>query len=153
VPGCAVYDEETGAVLYKGKTRELTREQCREVIAACPYNVPRRDSATGLLAKCDMCIDQVRAKSLPLCVQVCARGAMNFGERRDMLRLGRERLAELENVYSQAQLLDQEQVAVIYLVADDPRKYHKFAVAQVTSTMARKEFFARCSLRPCPGRV
>ena len=143
VQGCATYDEKTGAVLYNEKTKELTKEQMQEVIEACPYNVPRRDEATGLLTKCNMCIDRVQANRLPMCVKSCAMGAMNFGERDAMLKLGEARLAAVRKRFPKARLCDAEQVAVIYLVADDPKKYHKYAVAEAAPAMNRKQFFAK----------
>ena len=143
VQGCATFDEKTGAVLYNEKTKQLTKEQLKEVIEACPYNVPRRDEATGLLTKCNMCIDRVQANRLPMCVKTCAMGAMNFGEREAMLKLAKERLAVVKKKFPKAQVLDAEQVAVIYLVADDPRKYHKHAVAAADPAMTRKQFFAK----------
>ena len=143
VAGCATYDEKTGAVLYNEKTRELTDEQFEEMREACPYNVPRRDPASRLVVKCNMCIDRVQANRLPMCVKTCAMGAMNFGEREAMLKLGKERLAKLKKTYPKAQLLDPEEVAVIYLVSDDPKKYHEFAVASAPDSLNRKQFFAK----------
>jgi formate dehydrogenase iron-sulfur subunit len=54
---------------------------------------------------------------------------MNFGERDEILKQANERLAAVKEKYPKAQLLDADQVRVIYLVTDDPRKYHKNAVA------------------------
>ncbi|MEW5773895.1 MAG: 4Fe-4S dicluster domain-containing protein [Thermodesulfobacteriota bacterium] len=143
VKDCATFDEKTGAVLYNEKIGQLTKEQAKEVIEACPYNVPRRDEATGMLTKCDMCIDRVQANRLPMCVKTCAMGAMNFGEREAMLKLAEERLAVVKKKLPKAQLLDKDALAVIYLVADDPKLYHKYAVAQAPAPMSRKQFFAK----------
>jgi formate dehydrogenase iron-sulfur subunit len=143
VPGCAVYDEASGAVLYNEKTRELTDEQFEDMRQACPYNVPRRDPATRLVTKCNMCIDRVQGNRLPMCVKTCAMGTMNFGEREDMLRLANERLAKVRKEFPKAQLCDADQVAVVFLVADDPKKYHEFAVASAAPPLTRKEFFAK----------
>jgi formate dehydrogenase iron-sulfur subunit len=60
VEGAIVQDEETGIVICTEKTKKLTKEQCDEIIESCPYNIPRRNDATGELLKCDMCIDRVR---------------------------------------------------------------------------------------------
>jgi len=143
VEGCATYDEKTGAVLYNEKTKQLTKEQAQEVIEACPYNIPRRDEATGMLTKCNMCIDRLQANRLPMCVKTCAMGAMNFGDRDAMLKLAKERLATVKKKFPKARILDQDQVAVIYLVANDPKMYHKYAVASASGPMTRKQFFAK----------
>ena len=47
-------------------------------------------------------------------------GAMNFGERGDMLKLAAERLAAVQKEFPKAALLNQDDVSVIYLVADEP---------------------------------
>ncbi len=143
VQGCAVYDDKTGAVLYNEKTRQLTDAQFEEVRQACPYNVPRRDPATKMMVKCNMCIDRVQANRLPMCVKTCAMGTMNFGEREAMLKLGKERLANIQKEFPKAQLCDAEQVAVIFLVADDPKKYSEYAVASAAPPLTRMQFLAK----------
>ena len=66
---------------------------------------------------------------IPACVKICPTGAMNFGERDALLAMAQERVEQLKGTYPKAKLLDADQVRVIYLVVDDPRKYHKNAVA------------------------
>jgi len=127
VPGAIVVDEATGAVLYTEKTKELTIDQAKEVTEFCPYNIPRRDEDTGLLTKCDMCIDRVQANMLPSCVKVCCTGAMNFGERDEMLKLAEERLATVKQKFPKAVLLDPEGVNVIYLTTEDRKMYYEYA--------------------------
>ena len=75
-----------------------------------------------------MCIDRISNGLIPACVKICPTGAMNFGERDAMLTLAKERL-ERQGQFPKAQLLDADQVRVIYLVVDDPKKYHKNAIA------------------------
>ncbi|MEA3415689.1 MAG: 4Fe-4S dicluster domain-containing protein [Thermodesulfobacteriota bacterium] len=95
---------------------------------SCPYNIPRK-APDGTLAKCDMCIDRVENGLPPACVQTCPTGAMNFGDRDEMLALARQRLAIVKKKYPKAMLIDEDAVSVIYLVAEDPELYHEFAVA------------------------
>jgi formate dehydrogenase iron-sulfur subunit len=78
-----------------------------------------------------------------MCVKSCAMGAMNFGERDEMLKLGESRLAEVKKTSPKAQLLSPKEVSVIYLVADDPKKYWKNAMAQAPSPLTRQQFLAR----------
>ena len=61
-PGAIVLDKKTGAVICTDKTANLTVDQCKEIQESCPYNIPRRNEKTGLLTKCDMCIDRLRAE-------------------------------------------------------------------------------------------
>ncbi|WP_461209681.1 4Fe-4S dicluster domain-containing protein [Desulfocurvus sp. DL9XJH121] len=143
VPGAIVKDEDTGAVLYTELTRHLSKEEFEEVRQACPYDIPRRESGTGLVSKCDMCIDRVKNGRLPSCVHTCAMGAMQFGERDDMLALAEKRLAKVKPDFPNASLADPDDVAVIYLLADKPERLHKNAVAAAMGPMTRKSLFAR----------
>jgi len=124
-PTAIFTDKATGAVLYTANTKGLN---VKEIVEACPYNVPRA-SENGTLAKCDMCIDRVQNGLLPACVKTCPTGAMNFGEREEMLSLANKRLKEVQAKFPKAALLDPEAVRVIYLTAFDPKEYHEFAVA------------------------
>jgi formate dehydrogenase iron-sulfur subunit len=127
VPGAVVIDEPTGAVLYTAKTKELTIDQAKEVREFCPYNIPRRDEDAGLVVKCDMCIDRVRANMPPACVKVCCTGAMNFGERAEMLKLAESRLETVKKTFPKAVVLDADSVNVIYLTTEDRKMYHQYA--------------------------
>jgi formate dehydrogenase iron-sulfur subunit len=120
-----VQDEATGAVVYLEKAKSAPFD---EVKNSCPYDIPRK-GADGRFVKCTMCIDRVSNGLIPACVKICPTGAMNFGERDAMLAMAKERLEKLKAAYPKAQLLDADQVRVIFLVVDDPKKYHKNAVA------------------------
>jgi formate dehydrogenase iron-sulfur subunit len=76
-----------------------------------------------------MCIDRISNGLQPACVKACPTGAMLFGDRKDVLKTATERVAALKAKYPKAALLDADQVRVIYLVTDDPKKYHKNAAA------------------------
>lgn len=118
-------DSTTGAVIYTANTKQVDSQA---VIDSCPYNIPRA-AKDGTLAKCDMCLDRVENGLLPACVQTCPTGAMNFGDREEMLALARKRLSEVKKTNPTAQLLDPDDVRVIYLVTEKPNLYHTFAVA------------------------
>jgi len=138
-----VKDEKTGAVIFTDKTKGFSKEQYEEIKDACPYNIPRRNEKTGVLAKCTMCNDRIHNGMPPACVKVCPTGAMQFGERSDMLKLANARLATLKKEYPKARLADPDEVNVIYLLIDDPENYHEFSVAQATvGPMSKKQFLA-----------
>jgi formate dehydrogenase iron-sulfur subunit len=122
-----IQDESTGAVVYTEKTKEAPFD---EVKASCPYDIPRQNAKSNTV-KCTMCIDRISNGLKPACVQVCPTGTMNFGERSEILKMASERLAVIKPKYPKAQLLDADQIRVIFLVTDDPRKYHKNAIAAV----------------------
>lgn len=129
-----VQDEATGAVVYLPGSSKAPFEEVRE---SCPYNIPRQ-AADGRLVKCTMCIDRVANGLIPACVKTCPTGAMNFGDRDAMLALGKERLAKVQKMYPKAKLLDADQVRTIFLVTDEPKLYHEFAVAGLAPGISRK---------------
>jgi formate dehydrogenase iron-sulfur subunit len=138
VEGAILKDEATGAVIFTGQTRELDEAAAEAVRQSCPYDIPRREKASGFLSKCTMCIDRVGNGMLPACVKSCPTGAMNFGDRKAMLDMANKRLAELKKQYAKAQLLDTDMVRTVFLVVDDPKLYHKFAIARNDGGMSRK---------------
>lgn len=142
LPGAIIQDEATGAVLFTEKTKELSPDDAESVHLACPYDIPRRNAATGLMSKCTMCFDRISNGLLPACVKVCPTGTMNFGEREDMLKLAAERLAAAKKVYPKARLADADDVSVIFLLIDEPKNYHTHAVAAGPEPLSRKQFLA-----------
>ena len=118
-------DEATGAVLFTDKSKEAPFEDVR---TACPYNIPRQDEKTKVLVKCNLCIDRITNNRVPSCVLSCPTGAMTFGERDAILDQVKKRVEVLKQTYPKATALNAEEVRVIYIVTDDPTKYHEFAV-------------------------
>jgi len=129
-------DEATGAVLYDPKVK-VKAADAKTIRESCPWNIPRWDQKTTGMAKCTMCIDRVKEGLLPACVKTCPTGTMNFGERAKMLEMANKRLQEVKAKYPKAQLLNAEIVRTIYLVIDDPQKYHKFASAENSEEITR----------------
>jgi len=153
VDGAVVQDDATGAVIYTGKTRMLSSSAFEEVRQSCPYNIPRQDSATGLVAKCTMCFDRISNGMEPACVKACPTGTMNFGNRDDMLSMGNNKVAALKKKgLKKAQLLDADSINVIFLVVDDPMVYHKFSVAQNNVGISRK-LALRKLMKPATGLI
>lgn len=66
---------------------------------------------------------------------------MNFGEREDMLKLAQSRLETIRKKHPNAMLADPHDVNVIYLLENEPQRYHTHSVAQV-SPVDRKRLFA-----------
>jgi formate dehydrogenase iron-sulfur subunit len=134
-PGCMaaaekneiVQDEKTGAVLYTPKTKDLDFTATRE---GCPYDIPRQDPKTKVLSKCTMCFDRITNDMVPACVKSCPTGAMVFGERDKILDMAKKRVEELKKGFPKAQALNADDVRVIYLVTDDPKKYYKLAAGK-----------------------
>lgn len=122
----AIYqDEDTGAVVYTSETRNL---KAKDIIGACPYDVPRSDKS-GILGKCTMCNDRVKQGLQPACVKTCPTGSLNFGDLEEMRAMAIERLEKIKLTYPDARLLDSDSVRVIFLTAFAPEKYHTYAAA------------------------
>jgi formate dehydrogenase iron-sulfur subunit len=121
-------DEATGAVLYNPKVK-VKAADFKQIRDACPWDIPRWDEKTQGMAKCTMCIDRIKEGLLPACVKTCPTGAMSFGDRDKILEKAQKRLQELKAKYPKAELLNSDFHRTIYLVVDEPGKYHKHAAA------------------------
>lgn len=154
VKGALIHDAATGAVIYTDHTRKISQEDFETIRSACPYDIPRRDPVTGQIRKCTMCYGRIVRGLKPVCVNVCPTGAMNFGERKEMLAFAEQRLARVKKDHPKAMLADSADVNVIYLLIDAPLKYHQFSVARAPSGLDRKAFLVklasplRKSIRP-----
>ncbi len=137
-----IVDEATGAVIVTEKSKELT--DYSEGSEICPYNIPRKDEASGLWSKCTMCIDRISNGMKPACVTTCPTGAMNFGDLEEMKAMAKARLEQLKGSCPNAVLGNPDEVRVIYLFPVDPKLYYSYAVAEVAPTrLNRKQLFAR----------
>lgn len=123
VDDAIIKNQDTGAIIYTEQSKKISKEQFEEIRDSCPYNIPRRDEKTGMLVKCNMCIDRVQNNLLPICVKTCPTSTMNFGDEKDMRKLADERLNLLKTEYPKAKLIDPGEVNVIYLIVDDDEKY------------------------------
>ncbi len=52
---------------------------CGACAIACPYEAPQLDRKAKKMRKCDMCIDRISKKELPVCVAACPQRALDFG--------------------------------------------------------------------------
>ena len=74
---------------------------CRYCIMACPFGVPKYqwDQPVPIVGKCILCAGRV-AQGLPTaCAAVCPTGATQFGEREELLREARRRIAGSPGTY------------------------------------------------------
>jgi formate dehydrogenase iron-sulfur subunit len=142
VKGAVVQDETTGAVIYN-PTAKMKNEDFIEIREACPYDIPRINAATGIMAKCTMCLHRVKEGMLPACVKTCPTGAMNFGNRKEILQKATQRLEVVKEKYKNAMLTNPDDVRIFYLLIDAPEKYHKFARADSRVRLAGKTAFRR----------
>jgi len=148
-PSAIFTSASTGAVIYTAKTAGLDAAEIRQ---SCPYDIPR-PAEDGTLAKCDMCNDRVENGLEPACVKVCPTGAMNFGDRDDVMKLAEQHLAAAQKKFPNAALIDPDDVRVVYLVGFGPDLYHEFAVASATQYGISRQAALRKMLRPFADMV
>jgi len=74
--GAVHKDEETGLVL-PDDTKCIG---CGTCVKACPYGVPKVNTETSKMVKCDGCHDRVVAGEKPVCVEACPLRALDFDD-------------------------------------------------------------------------
>ena len=60
---------------------------CNNCVLACPFGVPKMNTAMNLMMKCDMCYDRTSVGKKPMCASVCPSQALLFGTREEVARL------------------------------------------------------------------
>ena len=118
-PSGALYHSELGTV-------GIINERCigcKECVAACPFVIPRYDSVTDRVYKCDLCLSRIRADLPPGCVKACPTGALTFGDKPDMVKKAYARVKELggdASVYGDRFV---DGTHVIYVLQEKPGVY------------------------------
>lgn len=100
---------------------------CGACVGVCPFSVPRVDPAVNKSKKCTLCYERLTNNKKPACVTACPTGALNFGDRDEMIALGEQKVAALkEKGVANAQLYGVNELGglgVIYVLADSPAAY------------------------------
>lgn len=74
---------------------------CRYCQVACPFGIPNFEWGKPMpwIRKCTFCADRLGAGLEPACVKTCPTGALEFGERDDLIAIARERIAASPDKY------------------------------------------------------
>ena len=106
---------------------------CGYCVEFCPFQIPRMDNhASKLLGsgrmggKCDFCYDRVSNGLEPACAKACPTEAIKFGERDDLIREGRERVAVLQKTYPNANFYGENEMGglhMMYVLDELPEVY------------------------------
>jgi formate dehydrogenase iron-sulfur subunit len=115
----------TGALFKEAGLTRLDRDKCSGCaycVEACPYGVPKI-AGDGLASKCDGCAEVVKAGGQPWCVKTCPSGALQYGEREEILAEARRRVEALKARYPKAQLYGETEaggLGLIVVLPDHP---------------------------------
>ncbi|MFC1940799.1 4Fe-4S dicluster domain-containing protein [Chloroflexota bacterium] len=121
----------TGAISHQGETVIIDQKQCigcGYCVQACPFNIPHKDEDEGTARKCRFCIDRVTNGYQPACAKTCPPGAIQFGERADLIAAAHKRVQTLvtrygypnANVYGEHELGG---LHTIYVLTDRPSAF------------------------------
>ncbi|RJX16444.1 4Fe-4S dicluster domain-containing protein [Candidatus Bathyarchaeota archaeon] len=58
---------------------------CKYCVEACPWHVPHFDEERKVIGKCIFCVDRIKEGMVPACVANCQTGALQFGDRDEIL--------------------------------------------------------------------
>ena len=120
-PVGALHKSESGAVVYdEGKCLG-----CRYCMMACPYGIPRYDwdKPVPYIKKCILCDEKIKAGELsqPACTSACPVQATIYGERDELLKIARDRIAKepgkyMDHIYGEKEVGGTN---VLYITAKD----------------------------------
>ncbi|WP_303323514.1 4Fe-4S dicluster domain-containing protein [Actinomyces radicidentis] len=117
---------------------------CGYCVAACPFGViDRREKGTitigdvstpipngGVAQKCTLCYDRLKDGQKPACAKNCPTESIHFGDHDEMVRMARERLAELHaQGHTEARLYGANPddgvggTGSVFLLMDEPEAY------------------------------
>jgi formate dehydrogenase iron-sulfur subunit len=119
----AIGQDANGAVVFTDKTKNCDFDEIRD---ACPYDIPRKDAATGIMYKCTFCADRIANGMIPACIKACPTGALQFGRRQEIVKKAVIRAKELKRTQPAARVIDRDEVSWIYVL------HHPEAHFQIT---------------------
>lgn len=98
-PGCLFACPAPGAIVqYTNGIVDFNQDNCigcQYCVTGCPFDIPRYDTSTRSVSKCNMCIDRVDAGLEPACVKTCPTNAIAWGTKEDMLALADSKIETL----------------------------------------------------------
>jgi formate dehydrogenase iron-sulfur subunit len=127
----------TGAVRHHGQYVLVDQQWCigcGYCVAACPFDAIHSISMAegggeqkATAQKCTFCVDRTTNDLPPACVKTCPAHALNWGDRNEMVAMGKERVAALladgrpkANLYGEYELGGLHR---LYVLVDEPSAY------------------------------
>ncbi|MHB1018405.1 MAG: 4Fe-4S dicluster domain-containing protein [Coriobacteriia bacterium] len=110
-----------GAISHKDNGAVVIDEEkcigCRYCVASCPFGVPRWDEAKNKTFKCWQCFDRTSAERQPACVSTCPTGALEYGDRAEMLGIARERVDQLKGAgHTKAEMYGEKELGGLHTI-------------------------------------
>jgi|GEM_PF-74948 Fe-S-cluster-containing dehydrogenase component len=87
-PAQAILVSPDGVVHQADETRCI---HCRNCVYACPFGVPKLDTAGLSMRKCNLCYDRTSQDKGPMCATVCPTQAIFYGTYEEWVAAGRAR--------------------------------------------------------------
>jgi len=122
-PTKALYYHPLGFVAYN---KDLC-SGCGYCVEFCPFDVPRAkgNDITGIrkIDKCILCGDRIANGQEPACVKACPTDALIFGDRDELVAIGKKRVQELQSKYPNAYLYGEKELGglhVMYVLTQTP---------------------------------
>ena len=98
---------------------------CGYCVQACPFGVAHKDEVEGSVRKCRFCIDRISNGYQPACATTCPTGAIQFGERDELLAKasGRVQILKGDYGYTKANIYGEYELGglnTLYVLTDEP---------------------------------
>ena len=132
----------TGAISHQGDAVIIDPKWCigcSYCVQACPFNIPHKDETEGIARKCRFCIDRTANGDKPACATTCPSGAIQFGERSELIATARRRVRTLvaDYGYPNACVYGENEMGglhTIYILTDQPSVFGLPQIPEVATT-------------------
>jgi formate dehydrogenase iron-sulfur subunit len=122
----------TGAISHQGSAVVIDQQWCigcGYCVQSCPFGVPHKEHGinAGSAKKCTFCVDRQADGLAPACVEACPAGALQFGERDELIAQAKVRVEDLRrDGYTNATFYGETELGglhALYILAESPSIY------------------------------